>query len=108
MIGQTGQLVRHGAEGVGAQPDIAEGGVVQHDENYWQPVARGCGDLHAAHAHAAIAGDDGDPAPGRRALDPCRGGDGPAHGAEIGGGDIGARLIGLPVMAGEGAMGAGI
>jgi hypothetical protein len=60
------------------------------------------------HLHAAVAGDHRDASLRFRELHPDGGRNGPAHRAEIGGGDVGPRLVGFPVVPGEGTVGAGI
>ena len=91
-----------------AQPDIAEGAIVQHHVDDRQAITGGRLHVHAVHLHAAVAGDDRNPTPRLRALHPDRRGNGPAHRSEIGGGDISPRLIGAPIMPCEGAVRAGI
>src|ERR1700684_793964 len=91
-----------------AQPHVSKRAVVQYHVNDGKPVARRSLHFHSMHMHAAVAGDDCNPAVWPRALyaDGCR--DGPTHRSEIGGRDIGMRLVRSPIVAGKRAMRAGI
>jgi hypothetical protein len=96
------------AEFMRAQPHVSERAIVQYHVNDGKPVARRGLHFHSMHMHAAVAGDDCNAAVGPRALYADGRRDGPTHRPEIGGRDIGARLVGSPIVAGKGAMRAGI
>src|SRR5262249_30725712 len=68
VIGNAGELRRQRPVLARAQPDIAERGIVDDHVDDRQSVARRGLHLDAVHLHAAIAGDDGDPAIRPRAL----------------------------------------
>src|SRR5215813_13277704 len=68
VIGNAGELRRQRPVLARAQPDIAERGIVDDHVDDRQSVARRGLHLDAVHLHAAIAGDDGDPAIWPRAL----------------------------------------
>ena len=65
-------------------------------------------DLHAVHHHAAVPGDHhhGPVRPGQPGAD--AGGNGPAHGTQVGGREVGAGRIGFPVVAAKGPVGPGV
>src|SRR5215813_8500737 len=102
VIGNAGELRRQRAVLPRAQPDIAERRIVDDHVDDRQSVARRGLHLDAVHLHAAVAGDDGDAAIRPRALHADGRRYRPAHGSEIGGGDVGPRRVGAPVMPGEG------